>query len=181
VDGRRRRRPRPREQGQGRELSSTPAQPPVVTPEELVELLGLDAEEAARVAQLVQITIEAYLWPATIPDPVPPPIHAVGLALSARFAGATLTKAGQVQSESVGSYSYRLFSPLTFDNVVMLLGDLAGALDPWAPRHQEAYTLNTAPPIAPAGWPIGWWQADLDNLVKTADEAAIAAAGGPPP
>ena len=146
-------------------MSSPPEQPAVVTPEELVELLGLDADDADRAAQLVQITIEAYLWPDTIPDPVPPPIHAVGLALAARFSGAALTKAGAVTGETIGSYSYRLASPLTFDNVVLLLGDLAEALDPWSTRHQSTYTLDTAPP-ALAGWPADWWQRDLDRLLE---------------
>lgn len=59
---------------------------------------------------------------------------------------------------------------------MLLLGDLAAALDPWAPRHQEAYTLNTAPAAGSSSWPIDWWQRDLDNLLKTADERAIAAA-----
>lgn len=135
----------------------------IVPPDELETLLGLDAAEAARVSELVQITVEAYCWPNVIEDPIPPPVHAVGLALAARFAGATLTKAGTVVGESIGSYSYRLASPLTFDNVVTLLGDLAEALNPWAPRHEGTFTLDTWPG-AGAAWPADWWQRDLDNL-----------------
>jgi hypothetical protein len=134
----------------------------IVTPEELETLLGLEADEAARVAELVQITIEAYCWPNVIPDPVPPPVHAVGLALAARFAGAELSKAGSVVGETIGSYSYRLASPLTFDNVVTVLGELAEALGPWAPRHRRVYTLDTSGP--PFDWPVDWWQRDLDRI-----------------
>ena len=90
-------------------------------------------------------------------------MHAVGLALAARFAGAALTKAGAVVGETIGSYSYRLASPLTFDNVVLVLGDLAAQLDPWAPMHTRVYDLDNSPwPSAP--WPADWWQRDLDNL-----------------
>lgn len=134
----------------------------IVPPDELVTLLGLTAEEADRVSQLVQITIEAYCWPNVIVDPVPPPVHAVGLALAARFAGAELSKAGAVVGESIGSFSYRLASPLTFDSVVTVLGELADALNPWAPRHQSTYTLDTFG--GPAAWPADWWQRDLDRL-----------------
>jgi hypothetical protein len=134
----------------------------IVTPDELERLLGLSPEDAARAAELVQITIEAYIWPNVIEDPIPPPVHAVGLALAARFSGATLTKAGSVVGESIGAYSYRLAGPLTFDDVVLLLGELAEALYPRAPpRHDNAYTLEGWTTIA---WPAEWWQRDLDNL-----------------
>lgn len=96
---------------------------------------------------------------------MPPPIHAVGLALAARFSGAALTKAGAVTSETIGSYSYRLASPLTFDNVVLVLGDLAAELDPWSTRHQTTYTLDTSPAVATV-WPADWWQRDLDRLLE---------------
>ena len=139
-----------------------PSSPVIVPPDELVTLLGLTPEEADRVSGLVQITIEAYVWPGVIPDPVPPPVHAVGLALAARFSGAALTKGGAVLGETVGSYSYRLASPLTFDSVVLVLGELADALAPWAPRHSGAYTLDTAGGFGT--WPVDWWQRDLDNL-----------------
>jgi hypothetical protein len=135
----------------------------IVTPEELQSLLGLDAEEATRVSQLVQITIEAYCWPNVIADPIPPPVHAVGLALAARFAGAELSKAGAVVGETVGAYSYRLASPLTFDSVVLVLGELAEELGPWAPMHDSAYTLDTSPGEALA-WPVDYWQRDLDRI-----------------
>lgn len=147
---------------------SVPAPPTwgtIVDPAELEELLGLTTEEAARVSQLVQITVEAYCWPNVIEDPIPPPVHAVGLALAARFAGAELTKAGAIVGETIGSYSYRLASPLTFDNVVSVLGDLADALAPWAPRHSSVYDLDTSGGLA--DWPVDWWQRDLDNLYAT--------------
>jgi hypothetical protein len=144
-----------------------PVSPIVVPPDELEALLGLDAAEAARVSALVQIAIEAYLWPAAVPDPVPPPVHAVGLALAARFSGAALTKAGAVVGETIGSYSYRLASPLTFDNVVLVLGDLAEQLNPWAPMHSRVYDLNVAP-WPSVEWPADWWQRDLDNLYEVA-------------
>ena len=136
----------------------------IVTPEELESLLGLTTEEAARVSELVQITIEAYCWPNVIADPIPPPVHAVGLALAARFSGAELTKAGAIVGETIGSYSYRLASPLTFDSVVLMLGELADALGPWAPRHSRTYTLDTGPD--PVDWPVDWWQRDLDRLYE---------------
>lgn len=134
----------------------------VVTPEELERLLELDPDDAIRIAELVQITVEAYCWPAVIADPVPPPVHAVGLALAARFAGAELSKAGSIVGESIGSYSYRLASPLTFDSVVAVLGDLAESLNPWAPWHQSAFTLTTLG--EPIPWPADWWQRDLDAI-----------------
>lgn len=137
----------------------------IVTPEELERLLGLTTEEATRVAELVQITIEAYCWPNVIPDPIPPPVHAVGLALAARFSGAELTKAGSVVGETIGSYSYRLASPLTFDSVVVVLGELAEELAPWAPMHTSTYTLDTSPGEALV-WPADYWQRDLDRLYE---------------
>ena len=140
-----------------------PTSPVVVPPEDLELLLGLDTAEAIRCSALVQITITAYVWPAAVPDPVPPPIYAVGLALAARFSGAALTKAGAIVGETVGSYSYRLASPLTFDNVVLVLGDLAEQLDPWAPMHSRVYDLDTSP-YSRADWPVDWWQRDLDRL-----------------
>lgn len=136
----------------------------VVTPEELTELLGVPAEDAARVAELVQIVVEAYCWPNVIEDPVPPPVHLVGLTLASRFGGATLTKAGALVGESVGTYSYRLAQPLTYDGVLELLGTLASELNPWAPRHSDSFTLNTWPE-APIPWPVDWWQRDYDQLV----------------
>jgi hypothetical protein len=135
----------------------------IVPPDELVALLGLDEAEAARVSALVQIAIESYIWPTAVPNPVPPPMHAVGLALAARFSGAALTKAGAVVGETIGSYSYRLASPLTFDNVVLVLGDLAEQLNPWAPFHTRVYDLDTSP-SSPADWPVDWWQRDLDRI-----------------
>jgi len=135
----------------------------IVTPEELERLLELDAAEAGRVSELVQITIEAYCWPNVIGDPVPPPVHLVGLSLAARFAGAQLSKAGSIAGESIGAYSYRLATPLTLDDVLTLLGELAEELNFWAPRHSTAYTLTTWPgPSIP--WPADWWQRDLDRL-----------------
>jgi hypothetical protein len=134
----------------------------IVTPEELVTLLELDVDDSVRIAELVQITVEAYCWPNVIPDPIPPPVHAVGLALAARFAGAELSRAGSVVGESIGSYSYRLASPLTFDSVVAVLDDLAEVLNPWAPWHQSAFTLTTYGPTVP--WPADWWQRDLDAI-----------------
>jgi hypothetical protein len=134
----------------------------IVTADELQLLLGLTAEEAQRVAQLVQTTVEAYCWPNVVADPVPPPVHATGLALAARFAGAALTKAGALTGETIGSYSYRLATPLTFDSVVTVLGDLAQQLDPWAPFHARTYTLDTSP--GSGEWPADWWQRDLDTV-----------------
>jgi hypothetical protein len=148
-------------------VSTPPVSPVVVPPDELVALLGLTQEEAERVSALVQIAIEAYVWPAAVPDPVPPPVHAVGLALAARFAGAALTKAGAVLGETIGSYSYRLASPLTFDNVVLVLGDLAEQLEPWAPMHTRVYDLDVSP-WGVGDWPVDWWQRDLDNLYGVA-------------
>lgn len=135
----------------------------IVEPDELETLLGLDADEAARVSQLVQITVEAYCWPNVIEDPIPPPVHLVGLALAARFSGAELTRAGSIVGETIGSYSYRLASPLTFDSVVTVLGELAEALGPWAPMHQGVYDVSTAPAWL-EDWPIDWWQSDLDRI-----------------
>lgn len=134
----------------------------VVPPDELEELLGLTSDEAARVSKLVQITVEAYCWPTVVADPIPPPMHAVGLALAARFAGAELSKAGSLVGESIGSYSYRLASPLTFDSVVTVLGELGDALALWAPRHGSAYQLDVGWDVPP--WPVDWWQSDLDNV-----------------
>jgi hypothetical protein len=151
---------------------TAPTPPTIVTPEELVELLGLSAEEADRVSKLVQVTIEAYIWPTLVPDPVPPPMHVVGLALAARFAGAQVTTTGAITSETIGAYSYRLAQPLTFDDVVLLIGDLADALNPWSPRHATAFDVSIAG--APPAWPADYWQRNFDNVLKAIDEAASA-------
>jgi hypothetical protein len=150
-------------------VSVAPTSTTIVTADELEQLLGLTPEEADRCSQLVQIAVEAYLWPAAVPDPVPPPMHAVGLALAARFAGAQLTKAGAITSETLGSYSYRLASPLTFDNVMTLMGEFADALVPWAPTHQGAYELDVSGGWPPSWWPADWWQRNLERLDWAAD------------
>lgn len=151
----------------------------IVTPEELETLLGLEPAEAERVSQLVQITVEAYCYPTVFTDPVPPPVHAVGLALAGRFAGAQLTKAGAITSETLGSYSYRLASPLTLDQVLATLGPgLADTLMPWAPMHWTAYEVDLRGGLAV--WPADWWQRDLDNLLAAYDEATLEATTGPP-
>jgi hypothetical protein len=144
-------------------VSTPPSSPTIVPPEELVELFGLAEDEAERVSALVQLSIEAYCWPGVIPDPVPPPVHAAGLTLAARFSGAALTKAGAVLSETLGSYSYRLASPLTFDQVMELAATVGDALAPWAPRHVTAYTIDTYP-SSWGDWPVDWWQRDLDRI-----------------
>jgi len=137
----------------------------IVTAEELERLLGLEADEATRIAELVQITIEAYCWPNVVADPIPPPMHMVGLALAAKFSGAELSKAGSILGETIGSYSYRLASPLTFDSILVVLGELADELSLWAPRHRRTGTLETVGPGL--AWPVDWWQRDLDNLFES--------------
>lgn len=132
---------------------------------ELLELApGLDPAEAERAAALATLAVTSYLHPNPIPDPLPPPVAQVLLSVSLRIAGSTTVGAGQVVSESIGSYSYRLASPPSLDAALLLTDDEKAALAPWTADAGGVYELHVG--RDPASWPLDWWQRNLDTLAE---------------
>jgi hypothetical protein len=136
----------------------------------------LDPAAAARATLLATIAIEAALWPNPIPDPIPPPVQAVLLTVAARLAGSSGLGSTQVVSESIGAYSYRLAGPPSIDTALGLSEAEAKALEPWAAKA-GVYELHVGPAYYP--WPVGWWQADYDNLVAFWDASTFPGGSDP--
>lgn len=141
-----------------------------IDPDDVILLVpGTSPEDAERAAQLATLALQAVLWPNEIPDPMPPPMYAVGLALAGRIVQAE-GAAGQIVSESIGSYTYRLATP---EQGAAVFGFTEAELDvlrPWLGRS-GAYQLDVG--AAPTGWPLGWWQGDYDNWVAWLDAQSI--------
>jgi hypothetical protein len=129
---------------------------------------GLDPDAAARAVVLATLAVEAAIWPNELPaPPLPPPLQAVLLTVSARLAGSSGVAGTQIVSESIGAYSYRLSGPPTLDTALGLTDAELDALEPWM-SHQRVYELSVVG--APLAWPVNWWQCDYDNLVAYVDE-----------
>jgi hypothetical protein len=145
------------------QLRSLP--PPVIDPDDVAALVpGLSPEDAELYASLATLALEAVCWPNSVPDPLPPPVQAAGLAISVRLAraGESGTGAGMpVVSESIGSYTYRLATPETLDAALALTEGELDLLRPWL-GQARVYDVSVA------GWgswlPLDWWQRDLDHL-----------------
>jgi hypothetical protein len=150
---------------------------PALDPCELQQLFpNLAPEDAARAALLATLAVSAALWPNPIPDPAPPPVQAALLTIAARLAGSSGLSSTQVVSESIGAYSYRLAGPPSIDSALALSDAERKLLAPWA-GSQGVYELHVGGAAYP--WPVGWWQADYDNLVAFWDAASFPGGSDP--
>jgi len=122
-----------------------------------------DRQRVAALIPIVSQAIDAQVC-TDIPDPTP---DAVQLAAQFMVIDAhTGTTGGDVISETIGGYSYRLANPQALTNTLMLRrgsGPAAELLDAWL--CADVYQLDTNPnKTSHAGlWPIDWWQRDYDN------------------
>jgi hypothetical protein len=142
--------------------------PPVIDPADVQAVLpSLTPEEATLYASLATLALSAAAWPNPLPAaPLPAPLHSVGLSLAVRLAAsieATSESAGQVVSESIGAYTYRLANPLSFDGALKLTETERDLARPWL-GQASVYDVRTG--LAHVyDWPDDWWQRDLDRLV----------------
>jgi hypothetical protein len=109
------------------------------------------------------LIVETVLWPASVPDPVPPPItmaaFSIGCRLAVAGAGGEQAAGERVISESLGAYSYRLANVATIDGAFALTDYERRLLGPWLTTG-KAYELDTGGAIAMPWW---WFQYDLDR------------------
>lgn len=155
-------------------VSSTPLPDPIIDPDWIVAAVpGTTPEQALTCAQLATVAIESALWPATVPDPVPPPITAAALSIGTRLAlagaGGAEPTAGRVISESLGAYSYRLAQPPGIDAGWVLTDAERELLEPWLGTG-GVYELHTGAGADALPW--WWFQHDLDNQLAAYDEGA---------
>lgn len=138
----------------------------IIDPADLQLLLpDLSDEDAARACGIANLAVTAFLWPNPVPDPVPLPVYAATMQLAVRAAGAAAPGGGQVVSESIGAYSYRLANPATLDELLLLPEDLQDELAPWAPAYRStAYSIPLHQAVVES-LPVDWWQRDLDELL----------------
>jgi hypothetical protein len=146
--------------------TSLPA--PAIPPEDVQAVLpALTLEQATLAAQLATVAVEAALYPNPIPSPTPEPVYAVLLRSSVRF-GLAIQQgtALPVVGESLGSYSYRLAQPASLTGLGLTEEEL-DLLGPWAPGRATAFELVLGGSTV---WPLDWWQANVDNPLKAADQ-----------
>jgi hypothetical protein len=138
--------------------------PPALDVCELERLFpGLDAAEAQRAVLLGTLAVAAALWPNELPaPPLPVPVTAVLLSVSARIMHAGTAGQAEVVSESLGAYSYRRETSGTESGLLWLNDAELEALEPWRGGRKGAYELDVA--CSALGWPIDWWQRDYDDL-----------------
>ena len=133
----------------------------------------LPPEQVAEIIGLARLALNAALYPCELPaDPLPAPLE-LALAIVANRIYAASPEAGgatgQVVSESIGAYSYRYAAPETLDTAALVGGTVAKLIQPWNCKP-GVYDISVAG--SRAGWPVDWWQQDLDNPVKAIDAAA---------
>lgn len=144
-------------------VRSLPA--PVIDPEDVRALVpGLSLEDATLYASLATLALEAALWPGSIPAaPLPSPLDLAGLSIATRLAsaGAASGSGATVVSESIGSYTYRLATPLPLDVALAFTDAERKLLAPWL-GQTRVYDVSVSG--ATFGWPADWWQRDYDRL-----------------
>lgn len=123
----------------------------------------LDPGDAERAVVLATLAVQAALWPNELPDaPLPAPLQAVMLTVAARIAASSSTGSQEVVSESIGAYSYRRETgAVATGGLLWLTEDELAALAPWS-GHKAVYELDVA--ARALGWPVEWWQRDLDDV-----------------
>jgi hypothetical protein len=138
--------------------------PPAIDPGDLQAIFpSLTPEDASLYASLATLALQAVCWPNALPAPLPPPLNAVGLAMATRLAASletAQTGAGQVVSESIGAYTYRLASPVTVDAALQLTEAERKLIRPWL---GQASVYDVALGTAYV-WPPDWWARNYDLL-----------------
>ena len=143
-------------------MSSVPT-PPYGDATRVEALAGVDHDTALSLLDTACWIIDTYVWPGTIPEPVPMPVDTAATLLAVRLNYATPGGA-QVVSESMGSYSYRVaLSEAAHDLAARLPADLAAMLDPYAPRHGTTGSITTPAAGSESAMPVDWWQRDLEH------------------
>lgn len=153
----------------------------IVDQDELEELLTISADRAEFLADLVTRVVAAYLWPNTIPaDPVPAPMALVGLRMAIRFNRAALDTSGEVVSESIGTYTYRLARALALDGALELTDWERRELSPWAPAgRRRVYDVDTCGFVgAPATFPLFATSSPAAGFERDLDDDDDEVAGG---
>jgi hypothetical protein len=141
---------------------------PVIDPADVMALVpGTTIEEATAAASLATLALQAAVWPNPLPDPLPPPMYQAGLSCAARIARAG-DPSGQVVSESLGAYSYRVASATAPDVALYLTEAELDLLRPWL-GSPGVYDIDVTGSAAP--WSYEWFQRNLDNVLAAADEA----------
>ena len=128
----------------------------------------LPPEQVADLVGLARLTLNAALWPCTLPaDPLPPPLElALAIVTNRIYVAGDGGGSPQVVSESIGAYSYRLAAPDTVDQAALVGGSVADLIRPWK-CQPGVYDLSLR---GGSVWPSDWWQRDLDNPLKAWDE-----------
>lgn len=126
----------------------------------------LPPEDAEEIVALARLVLEAALYPNVLPpDPLPAPLELALAIVANRIWKLSETEGAgalPVISESIGSYSYRLATPGGAEATLILSDAILGLIEPWLPVGAGgAYELHTG--RTPLGWPLDWWQRDLDN------------------
>jgi hypothetical protein len=134
--------------------------PPVIDPADVQLILpSISPEDAATAASLATLALQGALYPDPLPDPLPPPMYQAGLSAAVRI-GRAGDPSGEVVSESLGAYSYRVATATPTDAAMMLTDDELALIEPWTAA--KVYDVLTVPSLGT--WPEDWWQRDLDRI-----------------
>jgi hypothetical protein len=117
----------------------------IIDPAVLVELApSLDEAEADRLLRFAARAVRAYAQPLELDEgpPVPLPLEQVLLAHALRLGRANATPAGELVSESIGAYTYRLARSLPLDATLELDDNLKAAIDALLGRTSGAYEMD---------------------------------------
>jgi hypothetical protein len=138
---------------------------------------GITMEEATQAASLATLALQAAVWPNSLPDPLPPPMYQAGLSCAARIARSG-DPSGQVVSESLGAYSYRVAGTVPSDVALYLTEAELELLQPWL-GQQGVYDIDVSGAGA-APWSYEWFQRNLDNVLAALDAGELQPAGALP-
>jgi hypothetical protein len=148
---------------------------PAIDPEDVLALApGASEEQALAAARLATLMLQAAIYPRELPDPLPPNLYMAALMAAGRLARAG-DPTGEVVSESLGSYSYRVQAPMPPEQALAFTEyELALIGQTWLDTGPG--TTRT-PTVMPFAWPIDWWQRDFDEPFRLlfGDERADAA------
>ena len=136
-----------------------------LTAGDLLELdPNLDAARAAAALRMARRAVAAFLAPVAMPaDPLDPRIELVLLRHALTIAASKPDAGGEVVSESLGSYTYRLARSRATADALELAPTLQRELLPWAPHRARAYSASIGLDTRPER-PVDWWARDWDNL-----------------
>lgn len=130
------------------------------------EILALYPDaDPARVAALIPIVTKAIDAQVCTPigDPAPDAVRLAAAFLT--LDALTATTGGDVISETIAGYSYRLSTPKQLTNALILRPGASGAaelLEPWLCGGAYQTSIWPGKKRRPL-WPDDWWQRDLDT------------------